>query len=102
MNLKFALYGLFCLSLVTCLYGNYPNICNCMLENEYVSYTNMILGKEFLFAILWVIEKDQVKEMYESFFFIHMMVDKNTCCVWYLCHLYKGCRTIKDYVFEIT
>jgi hypothetical protein len=32
-----------------------------MLGNEYVSYTNMILGKEFLFAILWVIEKDQTK-----------------------------------------
>ncbi len=62
----------------------------------------MILGKEFLFAIVWVIEKDKVKEMYEFLFFVHIMVDKNTCCVWYLCHLYKGCRTTKDYVSEIT
>lgn len=102
MNLKFALYGLFCLSLVKFLYGNQPNICNCMLGNEYFSYTNIILGKEFLFAIVWVIQKDQVKEMYESFFFVHMMVYKNTCCVWYLCHLYKWCRTTKDYVSQIT
>jgi hypothetical protein len=32
--------------------------------NEYVSYTNMILGKKFLLAIVWVIENDQAKEMY--------------------------------------
>jgi hypothetical protein len=42
-----------------------------MLGNEYVSYTNMILRKEFLFAIVWVIENDQAKEMYESPFCSH-------------------------------